>query len=180
MKFLRNLSLVFATLLLVACGEKKEKEADDDFTIGDTQNETRATEKSTSDSKFSEDDDVVELSIEGNDQMRFNKTQLKVKAGQKVRLTLKHTGQMDVNVMGHNWVLLKQGTSINEFGNAAVNAKDNDYIPQGTDAVIAHTEMIGGGQTTIVEFEAPEAGEYDFICSFPGHYSLMKGKFIVE
>ncbi|HBX64839.1 MAG TPA: azurin, partial [Balneolaceae bacterium] len=26
----------------------------------------------------------------------------------------------------------------------------------------------------------PEAGTYDFICSFPGHYALMKGKFIVE
>ncbi|MCA9748564.1 MAG: azurin, partial [Romboutsia sp.] len=23
-------------------------------------------------------------------------------------------------------------------------------------------------------------GTYDFMCSFPGHYSVMKGKFIVE
>ncbi|MEM6771051.1 MAG: plastocyanin/azurin family copper-binding protein, partial [Bacteroidota bacterium] len=27
---------------------------------------------------------------------------------------------------------------------------------------------------------APAAGEYDFICTFPGHYGVMKGKFIVE
>ena len=48
------------------------------------------------------------------------------------------------------------------------------------DAVIAATETIGGGQESAIEFDAPEAGEYDFICSFPGHYAMMKGKFIVE
>ena len=40
--------------------------------------------------------------------------------------------------------------------------------------------MIGGGQTTSITFTAPAAGTYDFICSFPGHSGLMKGKFIVE
>ena len=40
--------------------------------------------------------------------------------------------------------------------------------------------MIGGGQSDTIEFDAPEPGTYDFICSFPGHYSVMKGKFIVE
>ena len=87
---------------------------------------------------------------------------------------------MEKSVMGHNWVLLKQGTVINEFGQKAVQAKDNDYIPEGTDAVITHTKMIGGGEEVTIEFEAPAAGEYDFICSFPGHYSVMNGKFIVE
>ncbi|MBT8261281.1 MAG: azurin, partial [Bacteroidia bacterium] len=38
----------------------------------------------------------------------------------------------------------------------------------------------GGGQSTSVTFMAPEVGTYDFICSFPGHSALMKGKFIVE
>ncbi len=112
--------------------------------------------------------------------MRYNKDEIKVKAGQTVRLTLKHVGEMEKSVMGHNWVLLKQGTVINEFGQKAVQAKDNDYIPEGTDAVITHTKMIGGGEEVTIEFEAPAAGEYDFICSFPGHYSVMNGKFIVE
>ncbi|MCB0632702.1 MAG: azurin, partial [Lewinella sp.] len=26
----------------------------------------------------------------------------------------------------------------------------------------------------------PAPGTYDYICSFPGHYALMQGKFIVE
>ena len=40
--------------------------------------------------------------------------------------------------------------------------------------------MIGGGETDVIEFPAPEKGTYEFLCSFPGHYGMMKGKFIVE
>jgi azurin len=40
--------------------------------------------------------------------------------------------------------------------------------------------MLGGGETTTIAFTAPAAGTYDYICSFPGHYGMMKGKLIVE
>ena len=43
--------------------------------------------------------------------------------------------------------------------------------------------MIGGGEESSVTFNlsALEAGQdYIFFCSFPGHYALMKGQFIVE
>jgi azurin len=35
--------------------------------------------------------------------------------------------------------------------------------------------MLGGGQTDVITFEAPEPGVYDFICSFPGHSGMMRG-----
>lgn len=124
--------------------------------------------------------DKVEVTIEGNDRMQFNLDEIKVEAGQTVVLTLKHVGKLPKAAMGHNWVLLTQGTDIQEFGAAASKAAGNDYIPEDTDNVIVNTELIGGGQETTIEFTAPEAGTYDFICSFPGHYALMKGKFIVE
>ena len=124
--------------------------------------------------------DKVEVTIEGNDRMQFNLNEIKVEAGQTVVLTLKHVGKLPKAAMGHNWVLLTQGTNIQEFGAAASKAAGNDYIPEDTDNVIVNTELIGGGQETTIEFTAPEAGTYDFICSFPGHYALMKGKFIVE
>jgi azurin len=124
---------------------------------------------------------VVELTIEGNDQMKYNLDEMKVKAGSTVKLTLKHVGKMTKQQMGHNWVLLKQGTDIMEFGQKAAGAADNDYIPQAeTNKVIANTKTLGGGEKTTITFEAPEKGTYDFICSFPGHVALMKGKFIVE
>lgn len=87
---------------------------------------------------------------------------------------------MDKNVMGHNWVLLTSGTDIFEFGALAGSAKATDYIPAGTDKVIAHTKLLSGGESDTIEFVAPAAGTYDFVCSFPGHYALMKGMFIVE
>ncbi len=179
MKNLSKFILIFGALAMIACGDKKEKETEENTTIGNTSTE-ETTQTRQGDSQDASDSDVVEITIEGNDQMRFNKDEIRVKAGQTVRLTLKHVGQMDKNAMGHNWVLLTQGTGIPEFGGAAVSAKDNDYIPEGTDKVIAHTKMIGGGESATIEFEVPEKGTYDFICSFPGHYSLMKGKFIVE
>ena len=82
--------------------------------------------------------------------------------------------------MGHNFVLLKQGVDLAAFGIKSASAKDTDYIPSDEeDNIIAHTRLIGGGETTSIEFDAPEPGEYEFLCSFPGHYAIMKGKFIV-
>lgn len=124
--------------------------------------------------------DKVEITIESNDRMQFNMDEIKVEAGQTVVLTLKHVGKLPKAAMGHNWVLLTQGTDIQKFGAAASKAADNDYIPEDSENVIVTTDLIGGGQETTIEFTAPEAGTYDFICSFPGHYAMMKGKFIVE
>ncbi len=124
--------------------------------------------------------DKVEITIEGNDRMQFNLNEIKVEAGQTVVLTLKHVGKLPKAAMGHNWVLLTKGTDINAFGAEASKAADNDYIPKGTEKVIVATDLIGGGQETTIEFTAPEKGTYDYICSFPGHYAMMKGKFIVE
>ncbi len=68
-----------------------------------------------------------------------------------------------------------------EFAMEAIDAKDNDYIPASREGdVIAHTTTIGGGETAEVEFTAPAAGVYTFLCSFPGHSALMNGRFIVE
>jgi azurin len=187
MKNLSKFLTVLATVLLVSCGdEKKEQET---ITIGEEGSlervDTRENEQSTATAEDNEavtrtTEGVVEVNLTGDDMMRFNLDEIRVKEGETVRLTLRHVGELPENAMGHNFVLLQQGTDINEFGQEAATASDNDYIPEGTDKVIVHTEMIGGGEETSIEFTAPEAGIYDFICSFPGHYVQMRGKFIVE
>lgn len=116
--------------------------------------------------------------INSNDQMKFDTSEIRVKAGEKIKLTLNHTGDLPKNAMGHNFVLLEKGTDIADFAMKAMDAKDNEYIP--SKGVLAYTGLIGGGESTTIEFTAPAKGTYDFICSFPGHYSIMKGKFIVE
>lgn len=128
--------------------------------------------------KIEESQPVRTIVINGNDQMRFDTNEIRVKAGERVKLTLNHTGKLAKNVMGHNFVLLTQGTNVAKFSQAAMSKKDTEYIP--STGVITHTKLIGGGESTTIEFDAPRKGTYDFVCSFPGHYAMMKGKFIVE
>ena len=123
------------------------------------------------------------LTIEGNDQIQYNTKELRVSSScSEVTVTLKHVGQLAVNIMGHNWVL----TTTPDFqavATAGQSAGPPDYVPAGDARVIAHTDMIGGGQETSVTFAlgALEAGgDYTFFCSFPGHFVLMNGKFIIE
>jgi azurin len=171
----------------MSCGdEKEEKEkitVGDDNTLETVDTETATMEPDTATTAtdtLQGQEGVVEVQLTGDDQMKFNLKEIKVKAGQTVKLTLKHVGQLEESVMGHNFVLLKQGTDLAQFAQQASAAKSNDYIPENSDKVIANTEMIGGGEETTIEFKAPAAGTYDFICSFPGHYIQMQGKFIVE
>lgn len=125
--------------------------------------------------------DSVSLVIEGTDNMKFNKDELKVTEGQVVTLTLKHVGSMPKESMGHNWVLLAAKADAAVFGAAATSAPNTGYIPQDKlDWVIAYTPVIGGGEEATITFEAPAAGYYKYICSFPGHWGVMQGDFVVQ
>ncbi|WP_298237473.1 azurin [uncultured Algibacter sp.] len=168
MKTLRIIVLAIFSITVIGCGGKEEKKK-----------EGFSYEKKSEVSKKAESNpnDVI---ITSNDAMQFNKKEIKVKAGQKVKLTLKHIGKLDVNVMGHNIVILKKGVDLTAFAAKAATQRDNKYIPKNSEDIIAHSDLIGGGQVSVVEFDAPEAGTYEFLCSFPGHSGLMKGKFIVE
>ncbi len=166
------LTFVFAAFLLISCGGGSTQSA------SESDSSTAEPEAETSTAA-----DTVFLTIEGNDQMQFNLKEMKVTEGQIVKLTLVHTGQMAVEVMGHNWVLLAKGTDKATFAQAAIAARDNEYIPQEgemADKVLVNTSLVGGGQETTVVFTAPSFGYYDYICSFPGHYAIMQGTLVVE
>ncbi len=169
MKTLRLAFLFALSLTIYSCGGDEKKSDKEKVKIG--------TKKQASNTNGAKE---IEIKITGNDQMQFNVKVIRVKEGQKVTVVLEHIGTMKVNIMGHNFVLLKQGIDIGDFGSQASAAKDTNYIPNDGNDVIVHTKMIGGGETTSVTFNAPSKGEYNFICSFPGHYGLMQGKFIVE
>lgn len=173
-KILNNTVLAFAlSFALSSCGGNSEKES--------TAAQSAAVNVETEPVKPVEPELSNVLALEGNDQMQYNQTEFKIAAGQSVTLTLKHTGTLEKNAMGHNLVLLKQGTDMNAFVKKAMEAKDNDYIPKSESAsIIAHTKLLGGGESDTITFTVTEKGTYDFICSFPGHISMMKGKLIVE
>ena len=115
----------------------------------------------------------------GNDTMQFNTKEIRVKSGGETTVNLTHTGAMPAESMGHNFVLLKKGVDMTAFATKANAAAESGYIPEGSD-VIAYTKVVGGGESTSVTFDTPEPGTYQFLCTFPGHYALMNGTFVVE
>ncbi len=127
---------------------------------------------------------TCELEITGNDQIQFNKSKLTVSSEcDKVKLTLKHVGKLAVEQMGHNWTLAKTGDwrDLAQKGQAA--GLENEYLPVGDERILAHTDMIGGGESASVTFDLSnleKGGDYTFFCSFPGHWALMNGKFVIE
>lgn len=184
---MKYIAIVIAfTFLMASCGGGTDKPATPPGVKPPAETPvTTDTEPAEEPAPETEEEEVVapsEVTLElgGGDDMQFNKKQFKVPAGSTVTLTLTHTGKMTKEAMGHNFVLLKPGTSIQKFGAEAVKFKDNGYIPENSDQIIAHTKLLGGGESETIVFQAPAKGTYDFICSFPGHYALMKGKFIVE
>ena len=126
--------------------------------------------------------ETCDLGIEANDQMKFNLVVLKVGAGcTQVKLILKNTGKFAANVMGHNWVLTRTADFDAVTKTAMSAGLARDFVTVGDARVIAHTKVIGGGQSTSVTFpvsKLKKGGDYTFFCSFPGHWTMMKGKFI--
>lgn len=125
-------------------------------------------------------DKVCKVDIAGTDQMQFDKKEIAIAADcTEVEVTLKHTGTLPVAAMGHNWVLVKTSDMQGVAGDGAGAGVANDHIKKGDTRVIAHTKLIGGGATTTVKFPTSvltKGGDYTFFCSFPGHWSIMKGK----
>lgn len=125
----------------------------------------------------------AKVEVTGNDQMQFSTKSIEVKAGDKVTLTFKHIGQLPKTAMGHNLVILKAGSAVPDFANKAMAAPTTEYIPQDAetkDKIIAHTKLIGGGESDTITFTAPAAGTYPFLCTFPGHFGLMQGTLTVK
>ena len=96
----------------------------------------------------------------------------------KFTVKLKHTGKLPKAAMGHNWVLTKAADMEKVEADGQAAGIDNNYIKSGDTRAIAHTKIIGGGESDSVTFPVSKlkSGEsYTFFCSFPGHASVMKG-----
>lgn len=124
---------------------------------------------------------VVEilLSTSGNTmaEMKYDKDTIAVREGTTVSLTFMN-GSVDMS-MQHNFVLVDP-ESIQQVADEGLKAgKNKDFIEEGP-LVYVHTKMTVPGETTLIRFPAPPAGVYKFVCTYPGHYSIMQGWFIVE
>ena len=116
------------------------------------------------------------------DDMKYDVPAIDARAGQPCKLTLKNIGTLPVKSMGHNWVLVRAKTNIQAFLDAGVSHGATDYIaPEQKANLLAATKLLGPGESETIQFKAPEvSANYDFFCTFPGHYAAgMKGTFVV-
>lgn len=125
---------------------------------------------------------TCKVEIASNDQMQFDRTEIRI-AGDcsKVELTLRHTGGMPAEVMGHNWVLAKTSDYQQVAADGGRATAADSFLAKGDARVIAHTALIGGGGSDTITFatgKLEKGGDYTFFCSFPGHWAIMNGKFV--
>jgi azurin len=125
--------------------------------------------------------DGCKLEITGNDQMQYDKHELAAPASCKqITVTLHHAGKLPKEAMGHNWVLVNT-PDLTAVANAGMGAGlANNYIAAGDAKVLAHTKVVGGGESDSVTFSTAAlkaGGDYSFLCTFPGHNAIMRGKF---
>jgi azurin len=115
------------------------------------------------------------VEIHADDKMRYDLTAFEVKPGQKVSVTIKNVGTTPKFSMGHNFVMLDRTVNAGNattFLDKASTEAAHDYVPPNAKEVLAHSRLLGPGESDTVTFNAPYIpGEYLYLCSFPGHYS---------
>ena len=121
------------------------------------------------------------FNLEGNDAMQYNTKNIDVpKSCTEFTINLKHTGTMPVAAMGHNVVIAKTA-DINAVAADGATVQP-DHVKAGDARVVAHSSMVGGGQSTSVKFDVSKIadGGFSYFCSFPGHAAMMQGTLTVK
>ncbi len=112
------------------------------------------------------------------EQLKFDLKSFEVKAGKKIKIHFKNS-----DYVPHNLVIV-QPKAANGVGEAAMKLGElgfkESWIPK-DDRIIAHSKLLDYNQKEILEFKAPEKpGDYEFVCTFPGHHIIMRGVMKVQ
>ena len=80
--------------------------------------------------------------------------------------------------MTHNLVIVEPGTA-DEVGNLAIKlgikGSQVNYVPNNA-KVLFHTSLIQPSSSETIYFVAPmKAGIYTYVCTYPGHHTVMQG-----
>lgn len=149
---MRVLAAVLAVSILAACGDPPELSP-----------EQQAV--------FAQPVDTELVIPTARNAMRYAVTRIEAPAGATVRLVLDNS-ETTSPAMVHNAVVLRSEADIDRIGQAAGNAPD--HVPNDP-AVLAATPLAQPRMRSAVVFTMPPAGEYPFVCTFPGHFQSMRG-----
>jgi uncharacterized cupredoxin-like copper-binding protein len=109
--------------------------------------------------------------------LKYDKTELTVKAGSKVKLTFTNNDDMP-----HNFVVVPEGQAIavGELGTKlGFQAVKLSYIAN-TPKILFNATLVGPGSSQTIYFVAPKAGKYTYVCTVPGHFYVMQGTLTVQ
>ena len=123
------------------------------------------------------------VTIGVDDSMKYSVTAITAKPGETLRVVVKSTSTLPKLAMAHNFVLLAAGTNAAALVKEGQTSRDTDFIPPSQKGkVLAMSALAGPAETVEVTFTVPaKRGKYEFICTFPGHYTLgMKGVLTVR
>ncbi|HET8785186.1 MAG TPA: plastocyanin/azurin family copper-binding protein [Candidatus Limnocylindrales bacterium] len=127
----------------------------------------------------------VELALsidtaKGADDFHYAADALSAPAGSVITLTFTNRTDPDEEV-GHNWVLVVPGQEESVLANGIAAGDDRDWLDTDDPGIIAATKLIEGDDADEITFDAPAAGAYTFLCTFPDHYKGgMKGTLTIE
>lgn len=114
--------------------------------------------------------------------MKYDVKAFKAKVGQLIKLTFEN--KHPTLPQPHNVCIGKLGSkaTIIQVAMSAATMPDamaKGFVPETPD-IVAHTKLLQPGQNETIEFKLEAAGEYPYICTFPGHGILMNGVITVE
>jgi azurin len=112
------------------------------------------------------------------DGLAYDVVEIRARAGSQITIEyVNNSGGMP-----HNIVFVNGESDIQPVGIAALQAAENEYIPQNElHRIFAYTAMAGPGETVSVTILVPEEpGIYPYICTYPGHFTVMQGRLIVR
>ncbi|MET0226208.1 MAG: azurin [Dokdonella sp.] len=119
------------------------------------------------------------IDVDGTDAMQFSVKEIAIaKTCKDFTINLKHSGTLPKAAMGHNVVISKSSDQQGVLADGSAAGLDHDYVKTDDARVIAHTKIIGAGETASVTFAPSKlvaGSDYVFFCSFPGHAAIMKG-----
>ena len=105
--------------------------------------------------------------------LEFNPTRVSAKAGTRVRIRFVNDGTLP-----HNLVVPKKDDDIDALVQAAYDAAGTGYVPTAMkEKMVGWTTLASPGESVEATFVVPAAGEYTYICLFPGHANSMLGTF---
>lgn len=103
--------------------------------------------------------------------LEFTPTRVSAKAGTRLRIRFVNDGTLP-----HNLIVPKSDDDIDALALAAYQAGETGYVPMDLQAkLVGWTTLASPGETVEVSFVVPAAGEYTYVCLFPGHSNSMLG-----